>query len=245
MPRFPTGAKPSPRHKLAATAPHVARVVPDRFLVLPKRLSFWDNNDFGCCTVSESAFAKAAWSIKLGLPETFIPDDEVYKWAKAHDALDGAIITDVLDAMQKVGLVAEDGHAYTEGPYHSVDWTRDEVLRSAIYTGPVKIGIAANQLQDVKGIGERNGWFASGFRPDKDFDHCVSLCGYGTAEELAALFAAEGVSVAIPADVCVDAPCAALFTWNSEGIIEYDSLVDCCGEAWVRNPTTPTIQVAA
>lgn len=239
MPRFKTGAKPSPRHKLAATAPHVARVVPPAALSLPPRLSYWDNDRDGVCTVSEEAFAKAAWAAMLGRPETFIPDDQVVAWAKAHDALDGAIITDILDAMQRVGLVAEDGQSYTDGPYHSVDWTRDAVLCSAIYQGPVKIGVAAGQLQDVEGIGARNGWFASGFGHDADIDHCVSLCGYGAADQLAALFVEMGVAVAIPAGLAASCPCYAMFSWNSVGIVDRPSLIAICGEAWLRTPTTP------
>ena len=40
---------------------------------------------------------------------------------------------------------------YDDGPYYSVDWTNAGTLQSAISQGPVKLGIAADQLEHRDG----------------------------------------------------------------------------------------------
>jgi hypothetical protein len=108
-------------------------------------------------------------------------------------------------------------------------------LQSAISQGPVKIGIAAEQLQAVclaKGAG-KSGWFATGFKEDQNLDHCVSLCGYGTISWLA-----QRMNVTVPNGVNGTKPGYALFTWDSIGIIDFPSILAITGEAWLRTPTT-------
>jgi hypothetical protein len=212
---------------LAAAMPHIALVgAPPNFLIVPKKLSFWHNDTTGDCVTAEEAFAKACHS-----PEIFITDDTVEVWAKAGGFWDGAYLTDVLKAMQTGGF-NQDGNTYDDGAYYSVNWTDVATLQSAISQGPVKIGVAADQLEAVVSPG-KNGWFATGFKRDQNEDHCVSLCGYGTINWLA-----QQMGVKVPAGVDGTKPGFALFTWDSIGIIDFPSMVAITEEAWLRAPTT-------
>lgn len=223
------GAIPSPRHELAAAMPHVPlRRIPPNRLYFPKQLSVWHNDLHGDCVTAEEAFAKACH-----VPEIFITDAEVQTWATAHGWYEGANLIDVLRAMQQGGF-AESGHTYDDGSPNSVNWTDPTILRSAIYHGPVKIGVAANQLETTcRAHNFKTGWFASGYTADTNEDHCVSLCGYGTVAWLA-----QQLGAAIPAGVDTNQPAYALFTWGSIGIIDVPSMLAITHEAWLRTPTT-------
>jgi hypothetical protein len=233
---FATGARPSPRHRLAAATPHEARTdLPPQFLVVPSVLSYWLNNSAGDCVTAEEAFAKACSGI-------LISDDTVLAWATANNVLNGADLDQVLQLMQFAGF-SQDGDTLNDGPATSVDWTAKATLQSAISQGPVKIGVAAAQLQALQGtttIGVSNGWLATGFSADPNMDHCVSLCGYGTIAWLA-----EGLGVAVPAGVDGTSLGYALFTWKSIGIIDEPSMLAITSEAWLRSPTTNVIGTGA
>jgi len=224
------GAFQSPRHKAFAAHPHVASSVPDSWGVVPAQLSMWGNSTYGDCVSAEEAAAKAQYSTMCGLPETFISDSEVISWASANGFLDGANLTDVMEAMAKSGMTAG-GVTYDNGPYQSVDWTNDATVSSAIYHGPVKLGVAAAQLQNV--VGSTSGWFATGFSQDSNSDHCVNLCGFGTAQQLATL-----MNVGVPTGVDPASRCYLLFTWDTIGIIDQPSMIAITSEAWLRTPTT-------
>jgi hypothetical protein len=198
---------------------------PAQWLWLPTRLSMWLNDVDGDCVTAEEAFAKACHS-----PEIFITDDTVEAWATENDVLNGTELVTVLDLMQNAGF-QQDGELYNDGPFNSVDWTNTTALQNAIAQGPVKIGIAADQLEDVVPNPPTNGWLATGFTKDRNLDHCVSLCGYGSIAWLAA-------QLGVSAPSSVYGPGYALFTWDSIGIIDVPSLLAICGEAWLRNPTS-------
>jgi hypothetical protein len=237
MANFLRGARPSPRHRLAAAFPHVASTpTPPQFLWKPKQLSMWGNADYGDCTVAEEAFAKGATA---GL---FIPDAEVIAWAQANGAIDGDTIIDVLDKMQAAGFALY-GSSYNDGAPSSVDWTNSASLQNAIAQGPVKIGVAADQLQTAVNAGPTqangnpaNGWLATGFTKDLNLDHCTSLCGYGPIGWLVNQLnepAFDNLDIDLSEE-----PGYALFTWDSIGIIDVPSLIAICGEAWLRVPST-------
>ena len=227
MPRFMRGAKPSPRHRLAAAMPHVPTVTaPPQFLWHPTQLSIWGNDQFGDCTVAEEAFSKGA---SVGV---FIPDEVVVAWARKHGAIEGDTLIDVLDKMKATGFVVE-GKTFDDGQPLSIDWTNPTALQNAIAEGPVKIAVAANQLESAVPNPPISGWVATGFTEDQDFDHCVCLCGYGPAFWLAAELEAE-----LPDGLDGSSAAYALFTWGTIGIIDEPSLLAICGEAWLRNPTT-------
>jgi hypothetical protein len=199
-------------------------LTPPQFLWRPKQLSMWLNDVDGDCVSAEECFAKGCSS-----PFVFITDATVQAWATANGVLNGADLTQVLDLMQSGGF-AQDGATYDDGPYTSVDWTNASVLQNAIFQGPIKIGVAADQLDDAVPDPPTNGWLATGFTPDSDEDHCVSLAGFGP---MSWLLKQLGGSLTVP-----DAPGYAMFTWNSIGVIDVPSMLAITGEAWLRSPTT-------
>ncbi|MFC6704584.1 peptidoglycan-binding domain-containing protein [Flexivirga alba] len=226
------GAIPTPRHVLAAArafAPPVS--APLQFLTVPSRISMWGNDVHGDCVTAEEAFAKACHN-----PEIFITDAEAISWATAHGVLEGAYLPDVLNWMQHDGF-RQNGSVYDDGPQATVDWTNPSALHAAIAQGPVKLGVAADQLDNAwLSTGGTSGWFGTGFHADPNEDHCVSLCGYGSIGWLAGQ-----LHVSVPGGVSAGAPGYALFTWNTIGIIDQPSMVNITSEAWVRQPTTVTI----
>lgn len=224
----PSGLKPSPRHRLASATPHRASAAPAQYLVLPGRLSMWGNQVDGDCVTAGEGAAKATTGV-------FITDDTVIAWASGHGDLNGADIETVLTQFQTDGF-SQDGNTYNDGPHTSVDWTSPATLQSALSQGPVKIGVAAAQLQNVPGAGEANGWIATGFVTDTNYDHDTELFGYGSIAWLA-----ECLGVSVPAGVDGSQPGYALFTWGTVGIIDAPSLLAIVCEAWLRNPTTVVV----
>ena len=230
MPTVLRGALPSPRHRLAAAMPHqITTQAPPQFLWKPAQLSMWGNDVNGDCVTAEEAFAKGC-----AAPAVFITDAEVIAWATANGVLNGADLDQVISLMQSGGFVLE-SNTYDDGPGSSVDWTNEEVLQNAISLGPVKTGIAADQVEAVYQTNPTTGWVATGFTQDSDEDHCVSLCGYGPAGWLAA-----ELGFTLLGELDPSAMFYAMFTWNSIGLIDHASLLAICGEAWLRQPTTVT-----
>ena len=241
--RLPRGAIPSPRHELAAAMPHVPDPkisVPPSFLMWPVQMSSWDNYHYGDCVSAEEAFAKAT-----AAPKTFIPLATVVAWARAHGFLNGATLTAVMTTMQTHGFPFNN-KTYDDGPYKAVNWTNPAILASAIYShGPVKIGVAAEHFQTAAPGQEgvvtpgTSGWAMCHYprMAHTDEDHCVSLCGYGTLAQLEALFKEHKVTVHAPKDMPTGV-CYAMFTWNSIGIIDQQSMQNMTFEAWIRNPVT-------
>lgn len=225
------GATPTPRHALAAATPYLPLIgAPPTFIVIPARISMWGNDVHGDCVTAEEAFAKGCNN-----PEIFISDAEVIDWATRHDVLEGAVIADVLQEMQDDGF-PDGSSVYDDGPYLSVNWTRPSTLQSAITRGPVKIGVAADQLERAYRAGNgRTGWIGTGFHRDRNEDHCVALCGYGTISWLLSQLGGQ-----LPAKVDGTKAGYALFTWNSIGVIDVPSLNAITHEAWLRSPTTVT-----
>jgi hypothetical protein len=191
-------------------------------------MSMWGNDVHGDCVTAEEAFAKACHK-----GEIFISDQEVLQWATNHGVLEGANLNQVLEWMQTDGF-KQGTHTYDDGPFFSLDWTNHNTLISAISEGPVKIGIAADQVEGAwNQTGGKSGWFAHGFNPDNNEDHCVSLCGYGSLQWLAQHF-----KVQVPSGVDATKPGYAMFTWDSIGIIDEPSMLAITHEAWLRKPTS-------
>jgi len=223
------GASPSPRSALAAATPHSPVAgAPPNFLILPHQISSWGNFDHGDCVTAEEAFAKAC-----DQPEIFVTDQIAMAWAQKHGVLEGANLHQVMQWMQTGGF-QENGKTFDDGQIFSVDWTNPSTLQSAISKGPVKIGVAATQLENAwRTTNGQTGWFGLGFKNDDAEDHCVSLCGYGSLAWLA-----SQLKVAVPAGADGTKPGYALFTWDSIGIVDEPSLIAITEEAWLRSPTT-------
>ncbi len=220
------GAWATSRAKLCGSTPHRVRgATPAQFAVIPSKLSYWLNNKYGDCVTAEEAFAKACYN-----PEIFIQDSTVQSFAQTYNLLNGADLLNVIQLMESHGF-QQDGETYTDGSPTSIDYTNAAILQNAISLGPVKIGVAASQLENV--VGAENGWFAVGFRHDSNEDHCVSLCGYGPISWLA-----QKLGVSVPSGVDGTQPGYLLFTWDTIGIIDVPSMLAITGEAWLRNPTT-------
>ena len=239
--RLGRGATPTPRSVLAGATPFYPGALagaPPNFIVKPQQISFWGNYSNGDCVTAEEAFAKACNN-----PEIFIPEQDVISWASAHGVLNGAYLPQVLQFMQNDGF-KEGTLTYDDGPYFTVDWTNSNTLQSAISTGPVKIGVAGDQLETVwwaAGSSQAGGktWFGTGFHNDSNEDHCVTLCGYGTIAWLA-----QQLNVNVPSGVNGNSQAYALFTWDSIGIIDVPSMLAITHEAWIRNPTTVVQQAS-
>lgn len=223
------GAIPSPPADIAAARLFKPPVgAPPNFIVIPAELNIWGNDQYGDCVTAEEAFAKACNN-----PEIFIPEATVITWATQNNVLNGATLTGVLQLMQTGGFPLN-GNIYNDGPYARVVYTDASNLTSAIAVGPVKIGIAADQIDTAySSTGGQSGWFATGFHADTAEDHCVSLCGYGTISWLA-----SQLNVAVPAGIDGTKPGYALYTWDSIGIIDVPSMLAITQEAWLRTPTT-------
>ncbi|HLI52500.1 MAG TPA: hypothetical protein VKU87_11945 [Thermomicrobiaceae bacterium] len=235
---LPRGAIPTPRSELAAARPYVppdAIAAPPTFLMWPVQMSSWNNYVYGDCVTAEEAFAKAT-----AAPQVFIPEATVVAWAQEHGYLNGANLTDVMKSMQSGGFPL-DNDVYDDGGYYSVEWTNAGILQSAIYSqGPVKIGVGAGDFQsNAHGsvTPGTSGWAMYNYPTGQGEDHCVSLCGYGTLSALVGLFQEHGVTVQAPSGMPTGL-CYALFTWNSIGIVDQQSMLNMTYEAWVRNPVT-------
>ena len=236
MATFLRGLKPTPKAVLAAAPKHKPRLaakdVPAQVAYVPKQLSMWNNDQYGCCVTSEEAFAKAAYSIINGGTEVFVPDSVVLNWANAGGYLNGANLTDVMDSMIKSGFQIG-SQLYNDGSYATVDYTNEAALKAALAEGPVKTGIDANALPS--GAGNNQGWVAIGGSPGQfsNEDHCVGLAGYGPAGWL---FAQLGVP--LPSNLQPTQPGYLLFTWSTIGFVDHAWIMSTMGEAWIRTPTT-------
>jgi hypothetical protein len=230
------GAVPSPRATLVAARQHrMLAGAPPSFILIPSfALSDWRNVQrpgipgYGDCVTAEEAFAKTC-----GSPAVLLSRDEAINWASGHGYLNGANLTDVLGKMQTDGF--NRGPIYwDDGSYTSVAWTNAAVLQSAIYQGPVKLGVSSNQLEAAWNSGnEANGWVGTNFHAGDPMDHCISLCGYGTIAWLA-----QQLGTPLPAGVNGNLPGYAAFTWGTIGILDVASMIAITSEAWLRQPTT-------
>ncbi len=229
---FLTGAIPTPRHKLQAATPfRVRAAIPAQMAMVPKQLSMWGNQTYGMCVTTEEAFAIAAYSVLMGLPERFVTEATAIAWARKRNLLNGAELTPVMDMMAKSGMVDSANNTDKDGPYNSVDYSSESTLQSAISQGPVKIGIDANALPSS--AGNVQGWNSlGGTRSYGNEDHCVSLSGYGPAEWLY-----QQLGVSMPPTLAGHRGYL-LFTWSTIGFVDHPWVMSTCGEAWVRNPTT-------
>lgn len=224
---FPRGAQRSPAHKLLnAPAHRVLADPPAQFALIPSQLDMWGNDQFGDCVSAEEAFAKACHQ-----PEIFVSASEVESWAQQHGYLNGADLVSVLTTMQTDGLTSA-GQQFNDGPYATVDYSNETVLRSAIATaGPVKIAIDASALPPT--AGNQQGWYVlCDGKQYPNTDHCVSICGYGPAE-----FLYSQLSVSMPPSLA-GVSGYYVFTWRTIGFVDHDWLMSTCTEAFVRNPVT-------
>ena len=229
---MPRGAKASPPEKIAAAPSHKKVGATPPIFLYPlnnfKNLAFWGNDVYGDCVTAEEAFAKTC-----NEPPIVVPNQLAIDWATTNGYLNGAVISEVVEKMTQTGFLIN-GDIYGDGGAKFVNWRDNAILQNAISSGPVKLGINADQLNYVYNEYDRtNGWFATEFKQNLNIDHCVSLCGYGTISWLAGQ-----LGVAVPTGIDGTQIGYAMFTWDTIGIINVSSLQAITGEAWVRNPST-------
>lgn len=224
---FLRGAKPTPRHVLAAATPHcpMEATLPPQVAYIPKKLSYWGNNQYGDCVTAEEAFNKDVSGI-------FVSDSVVENWASRYGFLNGAFLPEVMDQMARSGF-PQDGKVYGDGGYKSVDYSNEQILQSALAIAPVKIGIDAGALPS--GAGNRQGWHAFGGSPGQyqNEDHCVALAGYGPLTWLC-----SELGVSVPSGIDPAKVCYLLFTWSTIGIVDHAFIMSSVAEAWLRDPST-------
>jgi len=226
----PSGEFPTPNYELASAQPYrAAGTAPESFIAWPIRAGDAGNEKVGNSSWAEECFAKACAE-----PYVFIPASVVLLASRQCGSSNFAAF------MQTHGFQMG-SKAYLDGPFNSVDWTNSAALNSAIaHGGPVKIGVASASLtsgphgQVTPGT---SGWAIYGLPEDQRENLCASLCGYGPLAPLVDLFERRGVNVDLPPGMPAGL-CYAMFTWDSIGIVDQQSLMNITGEAWVRNPTT-------
>lgn len=232
---FPTGAKPTPFPKIIEAIQkgratiHRAVAAPPQVISVPRRLSYWGNNQYGCCVTSESVFAIADYSTKLGMEEIFVTDATTIEWARSHGWLNGAFLLDVIQDMERDGIKDEKGILRKAGKPSSVDFSNEETLKSAIAQGPVSIAIASGRLPS--GAGNKSGWYSFGGNRNQNTDHDVSLSGYGATADLF-----KALNVSPPTNAPTNG--YFLYTWSTIGVVDHAWIMSTVVEAWVRNPTT-------
>lgn len=239
-PRFKTGAKRTPIHKVieairtGRAGVHKAKnSIPATVAMVPVTLSMLGNDRYGDCVTAESAAAIEAYSVSLGLPEIIITDSATIAWAGAHGDLNGAELLPVIQDMERDGIKDSKGVLYKAGTPSSVDYTDEATLRSAIAVGPVSIAIGSGDLPS--GAGNNNGWYALASRGTAN-DHCVGLWGYGKAEDLY-----KALGLPCPA-ACIGKTGYLLYTWSTIGFVTHAWIVGTVQEAWVRTPTVVGLQ---
>lgn len=236
-PNMKRGARPSPRHKLQAAPPHIPiRAHPAQWPnVLPSWLEMWLNDVDGICVTAEGCAAFALYSVVNGLPELKITDATELAFANKYGFVNGANLTDVMDKMISDGF-HQDGVTYNEGSYSGVDYSNEDVLQNAIFTGPVSIAVDANALPS--NAGSVQGWTAFGGIPNQfpNTDHCIGIWVYGPMAFLVQLIQKTfNVTINLPSKA--PAKGYIVYTWSTVGIVDHAWLMSTCAEAWVRTPT--------
>lgn len=224
----PSGDFPSPNDELAAAPPYTGGPAPQSFLTWPVEFGFEEKKEVGSVWIEE-AFAKACAE-----PRLLVPIDVVTRHAQECGSSNFARF------MQTHGFQLN-GAAYLDGPFYSVNWTNAAILNNAICGhGPVKIGVGSDDFHsNSRGFvtSGTSGWAMYNYPKALPENHCASLCGYGNLADLVGLFQAHGVSVNAPPGMPTGI-CYAMFTRNSIGIIDQQSMFNMTYEAWVRNPVT-------
>lgn len=227
----PSGRFPSPPYELAASQPYRASdLVPESALQWPIKLGDWKNSNLAEGSWAEEAFAKAC-----GDPKQFVPPEEV------AEACLKCGPRNLAEYMQTSGFRIG-GNSYLNGPYFAVDWTKPEVLHSAVAReGPIKIVVALRNSLTTNGR-HSQAWLNSLRCLDAQRTavvfQCASIFGYGSSLALVDAFAEHGAQVAPPHQESPNEPCYAVFMLRQFCILSRQSLLSITVEAWVRSPTT-------
>lgn len=244
--KMPRGLIPSPEEALRTARVYVPRTLmamPSSFLQWPYKMSYWGNDKYGDCVTAEEAFAKVTAS-----GHYFIPECTVIGWAERNGYLNGTTCSSVLSTMRDKGIDFSMNILY-DGNFSIINYKDCTALRNAIYCcGPVKLSIDSKYMQPVTSPAKGNmtpgesGWALYNYPQSGKHDHCVSVCGYGLLDDLISEFKKYQIDVrkssGMPGGMWY-----AVFTWNSIGIVDEQSLLNMTYEAWARDPVTRTVSL--
>ncbi len=232
---FAKGARPTPRHRLAAAMPFRPRGTPPAsFMAFPLSMNMLGNDVDGDCVTAEEGFNKQCFGVNIAY-------QTAVNWAQANGVLNGADLDQVIQMMQSSGF-SQDGNTYNDGPGLAVNYADQPTMTAAIWEavqagGCVKCGIASDALPSV--AGNANGWVLTGAGPDSNEDHCMGACGVCSLNDFAAAMqAAFGVIVSIPSGYDPTTIGYVVYTWATIGWADVQSWTNISGEAWVRSPSS-------
>ena len=250
-PKFARGLKPTPpgvlKAAIRAGEPLMAKL---RALPQPpenydgsggvRDFTMFGNDIYGNCVTAEEAAAKRVISAKTGAPTVRIPDANVIDYCRKYGGLNGEYLDAVLTKMTKYGLVDDKGIEHKDDPTAvALDGSKKLIVQLAIYyTGQIKVGVAANQIQNA--MSNSYGWVLLNARPDSAEDHCVGYCGYGSLE-----FCCKTLGVAVPRGADPKRFCLIMFTWATLGIVDWDSVQNITSEWWMRGTDPDRLDAAA
>jgi len=229
--QFPTGMTSTPQQRMLAAlraTPFVASTTPpDNYGFFPVKRSMFHNDRYGICVTSEEMFTKTCTNPEIDID---VLDQVGFAWAKGHGVTNGASLDEVCDWMVQKGFQIGP-QLYNDGPWASVDYTNDTILKAAIYEGgPVKIAIPASRLPG--GAGSSDGfWSLNGNGGGSD--HCVALNAYGTAQ-----YVFDSLKIPLPSGLPAQTFGYALYTWSTIGFVGPNWVKGVLDEAMVRKPTT-------
>ncbi len=197
----------------------------------PDDLSY-TGEPMGDCVVCDFANGKKVLSTSTGAPEVEINAKECVRFylQLTGGADNGLNIIDAERAFQTTPIYDISGKAHFGGPCGTIDFTNETELRNAIdQHKKVTLGVAAAQLLQV--VGNSSGWALTGARHDPEVDHDVFTHGYGTPAALNAKLAAAGKLFRCPATLDPSKVYYVVYTWHTEGFVDYQSLLAIVGEA--------------
>lgn len=209
-------------------------------LVSPKNSVFLNDRYGNCVTAGECVNINANCFFRTGQP-CIIPDDEVYRWANAHDVLNGA---DLMEVINLLSPSLRDGLNYPSQPLPTmfcdgvgspVNFQDRANICSACFSskGSLKMGVAADDLELV-GAGNANGWFLP-VSHSTNIDHDVEMLGYGPAAYCFQVLAAPLPSSCDPTTFCY-----LVNTWGTVGVVAADVVETSgwCDEIDLRTPAS-------
>ncbi len=228
---FPTGMTSTPKQRMLAAAramPFIATTTPpETFGYFPEQRDMFGNDRYGDCVTAEEMFTKTCTNPEIDIDQLSTVG---IAWARSHGVLNGASLDEVCDWMVEKGFQIGP-QLYNDGPWASVDYSNDTLLKAAIYEGgPVKIAIPASRLPG--GAGSSDGfWSLNGSGGGSD--HCVALNAYGTAQ-----YIFDKLKKPLPSGLPAQTFGYALYTWSTIGFVGPGWVHGVLDEAMVRKPTT-------
>jgi len=231
-----------PLRRLRATRKwHTTQPFPPQWSIVSPKNSLFLNDQFGDCVLAgEAVNINANAFYRTGQP-LIIADEEIKRWAVAHDVLNGADLLEVINLLSPSlrdglnGPPLPTAAMFCDGIGSPVNVQDRANICSACYAckGSLKMGVAADDLELVN-AGQRNGWYLP-VSHSTNIDHDVELLGYGPAS-----YCFRVLATPLPAGCDPSTFCYLVNTWGTVGVVAGDVVESSgwCDEIDVRNPTS-------